>query len=131
MARTTWQIATLESGDVYTDSFTIYRPNNDLDFSRISTAAKVTLADGTFAFATPEQAFNSEDITMEWQEVSDTDDFIANIKASITAKETIRITTNNANQIFYGKFVRISEKWLIGRDGDIYVVTAIFSFLST
>ena len=44
MSRNSWQIATLESGDVYVDSFTMYRPNSDLDLVKASTASKVTLA---------------------------------------------------------------------------------------
>ena len=128
MSRSTWQIAVLESGDTYTNSFTMYRPNSDLDLIKASTSAKITLADGTVAFNTPTQASNWEDCVFEFVNIENADTLISNIQNSIDAKEVVRITTHLPSTLI-GKFTKIQKKWLIGQT-DLYVITVTFSFLS-
>ena len=118
----TWNLYTLESGDVWTIDTTMPRPNADLETILMSTQQKVKLADGSFGYITPEFKSSREMGSMTF--IDTTSAFRTTIEGYINNGDIVKIETHTSDY-FCGRFVNMSRVWLAGVD-DSYDITVGF-----
>lgn len=122
MSRNTWTVEILESNNVYSSDGTIYRPNEDLEIQLNSTHNKIILADGSFAFVTPENKSNKGQLTFVWYNIDDSDGIISKIENYIDNGDIIRITTH-LSHTYTGKFIYLTKTHLTGIEDTFDIQT--------
>ena len=123
--RGTWMVER-KIATVWTDEGdTIYRPNMDVGIESLSTQVRTILADGSYAYITPETKANPTSLKMQWTylEVA----FKTQVEAYVNNLYDLRITDHNAI-IYYGRFINIKSNWLKGT-ADRYDIAAEFQIM--
>ena len=123
--RGTWAVRRKVIG-VWTDEgHTIYRPNADLGIESMSTQVKTILADGSYAYITPETKSNPNSLKMSWTYLLST--YKDQIEGYVNNLYDLRITDHNA-VVYYGRFINYKANWLIGIQGR-YDISAEFELM--
>lgn len=125
MARNTWTLYTLESGDVWTLGTSIYVPNNQdgLVIEEISTTSEANLIDGSKAFITPESLYIKTALDFVWYQVELS--FVEQIRDYQRNAESLKIVTGVTGRDFIGRFTNVRATWITGQ-ADLYDLEAIF-----
>ena len=125
VTRGTWAIKR-KIATVWTDEGdTIYRPNANLTVERVATQVRTILADGSYAYITPEIKANPTSLKMSWAYLSKT--YKEQIEAYVNNLYDLQITDHNS-AIYYGRFINIKSNWLAG-ETDKYDVAAEFQIM--
>jgi len=119
----TWNLYTLNSSDVWVLDSTIPRPNEDLQAPIIHNQQERQLADGSFAFFTPETRATKDAISMSWLEQDK--NFVDQLTRLIEDHEYIKIETHIPSYTYIGRFISMTPTWLVGRN-EVWNVNAIF-----
>lgn len=123
--RGTWTVER-KIATVWTDEGdTIYRPNGNVDISVVTTQVRTILADGSYAYTTPETKSNTNSLKFSWTYLLGT--FKSQIEGYANNLYDLRITDHNST-IYYGRFINVKSSWLIGTD-DRYDITAEFQIM--
>lgn len=118
-----WLISEENSGNVWTQTDTLPRPNDDLTLGVTSTITRTPLADGSLATIIPETKYNYENLQFIWY--NDTDGSImSQIVDYVKAGTRIKITDHNSDY-YIGYFLGVSPVWISGKT-TTYDVSAIF-----
>ncbi len=123
--RGTWDVERKIAGIWTDEGDTIYRPNSDLSVERFSTQVRTVLADGSYAYITPETKANTNVLKMAWAYLPKT--YKDQIETYVNNLYDLKITDHNAT-VYYGRFINIKSNWLAGHT-DRYDVTAEFQIM--
>lgn len=128
MARSTWAVYILQSGNNWVFDFNMDVPNNDdgLIFAEISTQQKIKLADGSNAFIRPETFYEKLPLVFEW--IEETVSFIEQIRDYQRNGDTLKIVTSYAGREFIGRFIEVKPLWVSGSVG-VYDLEATFELM--
>ena len=121
--RGTWAVEKLVSGSYVSDS-TIYRPNENFSLAVSSNQAKMKLADGSWAYVSPETKYSSEPFTFRWLEILETDTFETKIEDYVKNQNFLRITDHLSNT-YTGTFIISRRVWIVGTV-DTFDIEAVF-----
>jgi hypothetical protein len=122
-----WSIYKYNTGTLTWDADgTIPHPNADLDVDMVSTQQKISLADGSFAYVSPETKFDRTPLSMTWIYQDQT--FKDKLEAYMTNSDYLKIVTHlgSGYYTFIGKFISIKSKWLVGVEPDAFDIDAVF-----
>ena len=123
--RGTWTVER-KIATVWTDEGdTIYRPNANINVERISTQVRTILADGSYAYITPETKYNPTSLKMTWAYLPKT--YKTQLETYVNNLYDLRITDHNAT-IYYGRFINIKSTWLTG-ESDKYDIAVEFQLM--
>lgn len=130
MSRNSWSVYSLESGDVWVLTDSIYVPNNTsgLVFEEVSTQSETVLLDGSKGYVTPETKYTKQPLTFEWYEVSL--DFVEQIRDLQRANESLKIVTGVSGRDFIGRFTSVRPTWLTGQEA-LYDLECTFTLMSS
>lgn len=106
-----WKIEIKNSSGTWSSEGYIQRPNQDMETTYISTTQKTQLADGSYAFVTPENKRVRDAMTMFFADT--TTAFREQIETYIYNGDDIRITAHNG-EVFIGRFSSIKRVWFSG-----------------
>jgi len=121
-----WVVARKITG-VWTDIGAIYRPNANVSLSLMSTQARTSLADGSYAYVTPETRANAQPLAFTWYYVEYATK--VQLETYMNGLYDLRITDHNAN-VYYGRFTNVTSVWLTGEeDPERYDITANFEVM--
>lgn len=123
MATQDWTIEVENSGGTWVLDTAIYRPNDDIETTYISTQQKLKLADGSNAFVTPEIKRIKEPISFTW--INTTAAFRNQIETYMLNGDRLRITTHDG-QVFIGRFISMARVWLVGISPDEFDIKCVF-----
>jgi len=123
--RGTWRIRR-KIATVWTDEGqTIYSPNANLSVERLSTQVRTVLADGSYAYITPETKSNPIALKLSWLYLPKT--YKEQIEVYVSNLYDLEIKDHN-DTIYFGRFINIKSNWLIGQV-DKYDVAAEFQIM--
>ena len=126
MARGTWSTQKW-NGSAWVAETALYRPNENIGIEKLSTSAKLRLADGSSAFFTPETKYNQEPITMQFLMIENSDTFWSRLEGYVTANTQLKITDHLGN-IWTGFFASVRRVWIAGTDNQ-YDLEATFEVI--
>jgi hypothetical protein len=118
-----WTIYLWQSGNTYSLDGTIPRPNENLETQRTSTIQKVSMADGSDGFITPEIKYKKEPFQMFFAET--TSAFRTQIENYIINGDKVKILTHTAEE-FIGFFTSYKRVWFTGVAPDSYDISVAF-----
>ena len=110
--RQTWDVYTKPS-DTWVFNTTLYRPNDDVDFSRISNQVKLKLADGSEARIIPSTKYLKEPLKLIWLNLDYSETLKTTIEGFITNHTQVKIVTHK-NEDLIGYFLYIRRVWISG-----------------
>jgi hypothetical protein len=123
-----WTIYVYNSNTLAWDSdYALERPNDVLNTPVLHNQQKFQLADGSYAFMSPETKSTKDDVTFVWIHKDQT--FKDLLEAYVTNDDYLKITTHNGTIQFIGRFVSITPIWAVGIDGDYFDISAVFQIM--
>lgn len=121
-SRTTWNIQ-VKSGGSWGGVSTIYRPNDTLTTSKMSTQTRIKLADGDDAFIAPSTKHIDNPIGLIWY--YDDGTIKTQVEGYIDNRNDLKITDHNS-VVYYGRFISISVSEAVGYNPSRYDIQAEF-----
>lgn len=127
-ATTDWKIYVYNTGTLAWDfDYDLARPNDVLILSLLHNQQKYQLADGSYAFITPENRTTRDQVSFTW--IYKDNDFKNQIEEYANNHDYLKITTHNVDIEFIGRFVAINPTWLSGVNGDYFDITTTFEIM--
>lgn len=114
-----WTVEYYNSSGNWIADTSFYRPNQDVEETRISTQQKIRMADGSNGYVLPEYKYVIEPLSFVW--FNTTAAFRTQLSGYINNGTKIRITTHNA-EVYTGRFIEYRRTWFTGRTDEFDIM---------